>query len=98
MSRSKDSAAADDHATPVPAAEWSPRGRTDAPLLEGKLSPGQYRLVFSVADYFKAQGVKLADPPFLDRVPVRFGIAEPDGSYHVPLLCSPWTYSTYRGS
>lgn len=73
-------------------------GRADAPLLEGSLKPGQYRLIFDVAGYFRAQGTALPEPPFLDRVPLRFGIAEPDGHYHVPLLCSPWSYSTYRGS
>ncbi|MGH8695291.1 MAG: hydroxyisourate hydrolase, partial [Burkholderiales bacterium] len=48
--------------------------------------------------YFRAQGVRLPDPPFLDGVPLRFGIADRDGHYHVPLLCTPWSYSTYRGS
>jgi 5-hydroxyisourate hydrolase len=74
-------------------------GRTDAPLLEGAaLETGQYRLLFHVAEYFRAQGVRLPDPPFLDAVPLRFGIADRDGHYHVPLLCTPWSYSTYRGS
>ena len=73
-------------------------GRTDEPLAQGSLKPGQYRILFHVADYYRAQGTKLAEPPFLDRVPVRFGVADPDASYHVPLLCSPWAYSTYRGS
>jgi 5-hydroxyisourate hydrolase len=74
-------------------------GRTDAPLLEGgALRKGQYRLVFDVSAYYEALGMKLADPPFLERVPLRFGIADPDAHYHVPLLCSPWAYSTYRGS
>lgn len=74
-------------------------GRTDAPLLEGdELKKGQYRLVFDVAAYYRAQGVKLPDPPFLDRVPLRFGIADAAQNFHVPLLCSPWSYSTYRGS
>lgn len=74
-------------------------GRTDAPLLEGAaLAKGQYRLVFGVAAYYKAQGTKLADPPFLDRVPLRFGVADPALHYHVPLLCTPWGYTTYRGS
>ena len=73
-------------------------GRTDEPLLQGTLATGQYRLIFSVAAYYRSLGMKLPEPPFLDRVPVRFGIAEPDGNYHVPLLCSPWAYSTYRGS
>ena len=74
-------------------------GRTDAPLLEGAvLVAGQYRLVFDVASYYKAQGTKLPEPPFLDRVPLRFGIADPSLHYHVPLLCTPWGYTTYRGS
>jgi 5-hydroxyisourate hydrolase len=74
-------------------------GRTDAPLLaEGELAPGVYELVFAVGDYFAAQGTTPAVPPFLDRVPVRFGVADPAAHYHVPLLASPWAYSTYRGS
>ena len=74
-------------------------GRTDEPLLAGEaMQAGQYRLLFDVADYFVAQGTPLPDPPFLDRVPLRFGIANPAAHYHVPLLCSPWSYSTYRGS
>ena len=73
-------------------------GRTDQPLLEGAaVKRGRYRIVFHIGDYFRSQGVKLADPPFIDVVPVDFGI-EDGGSYHVPLVCSPWTYSTYRGS
>jgi 5-hydroxyisourate hydrolase len=74
-------------------------GRADAPLLQGEsFQPGRYRLVFSVAAYFRAQGVALPEPPFLDDVPLDFGLAEADGHYHVPLLASPWSYSTYRGS
>jgi len=74
-------------------------GRTDVPLLEGaELKQGQYRLVFDVAAYYRGLNVKLPEPPFLDRVPVRFGIAAADQNYHVPLLCSAWSYSTYRGS
>ena len=70
-------------------------GRTDAPLLGSEeMRPGEYELVFFVGDYFGKQ----TEPPFLDRVPVRFGIADATASYHVPLLCSPWSYSTYRGS
>jgi len=70
-------------------------GRTGAPLLEGAaLKKGQYRLVFGVSGYFKTR----TKPPFLDRVPIRFGIADPKANYHVPLLCSPWGYNTYRGS
>ncbi|HEY4079449.1 MAG TPA: hydroxyisourate hydrolase [Burkholderiaceae bacterium] len=59
---------------------------------------GQYRLVFAVAAYFRAQGVDLPQPPFIDEVPLDFGIADAAGRYHVPLLVSPWSYSTYRGS
>jgi 5-hydroxyisourate hydrolase len=67
-------------------------GRTDAPLLEGeKLRTGTYQLVFHIGAYFKSQG-------FLDRVPIRFTIADAAAHYHVPLLCSPWSYTTYRGS
>lgn len=74
-------------------------GRTDGPLLGGETyRTGRFQLRFHVAAYFRAQGVALADPPFLDFVPIHFGLAEPDGHYHVPLLCSPWAYSTYRGS
>jgi 5-hydroxyisourate hydrolase len=71
----------------------------DGPLYEdGKLKKGTYRLVFDVAAYFKARGVALPDPSFLDRVSLDFGVAQPDQHYHVPLLVSPWSYSTYRGS
>ena len=74
-------------------------GRAAAPFLEGAaLTAGRYRLSFAVADYFRAHGVPLADPPFLDRVPIEFGIADADAAYHVPLLVSPWAYSTYHGS
>ncbi len=74
-------------------------GRTDAPLMIGDaFRIGTYELVFEVGAYFKALGAAMADPPFLDTVPIRFTIAEPDGHYHVPLLVSPWSYSTYRGS
>lgn len=74
-------------------------GRADAPLLEGvAMQPGRYRLVFAVADYFRARGVALPEPPFLDEVPLEFGLADPALHYHVPLLASPWAYSTYRGS
>ena len=71
-------------------------GRTDAPLLAGDaLTPGTYELTFAVAAYFDeiAPGA-----PFLDRVPLRFTVSDADGHYHVPLLVSPWSYSTYRGS
>ena len=74
-------------------------GRTDAPLLAGaEFRRGTYELVFRVADYFRAAGVALPDPPFLDEITLRFGIADAGAHYHVPLLVSPWTYATYRGS
>jgi 5-hydroxyisourate hydrolase len=70
-------------------------GRADAPLLD-ELESGVYELVFDVGEYFAGEGAP--DPPFLGRVPVRFGVANPASHYHVPLLVSPWSYSTYRGS
>ena len=71
----------------------------DGPLYDNaSLKKGTYRLVFDVAAYFRARGVTLPDPPFLDRVALDFGIAHTDQHYHVPLLVSPWSYSTYRGS
>jgi 2-oxo-4-hydroxy-4-carboxy-5-ureidoimidazoline decarboxylase len=74
-------------------------GRTDSPLIAGRPVPiGSYELVFAVAEYFALQGVPLADPPFLDLVPVRFGVSEAEGRYHVPLVMTPWSFSTYRGS
>ena len=73
-------------------------GRLDRPLLEGAaFSLGTYQLDFHVGDYFRTGKVALADPPFLDIIPIRFGIAEP-AHYHVPLLVAPYGYSTYRGS
>ncbi len=74
-------------------------GRTDAPLIGGRPLPiGRYELRFALGDHFRSRGVHGGDPPFLDIVPLRFSIAEPEGHYHVPLLCTPWSYSTYRGS
>jgi 5-hydroxyisourate hydrolase len=74
-------------------------GRTDAPLFDDNtLQAGTYRLTFAVADYFKAKGVALPEPNFLGKVILDFGIARTDEHYHVPLLVSPWSYSTYRGS
>jgi 5-hydroxyisourate hydrolase len=71
----------------------------DGPLYDSAdLKKGTYRLVFDVAGYFKARGVALPDPSFLSRVSLDFGVAQPDQHYHVPLLVSPWSYSTYRGS
>ena len=74
-------------------------GRNNDPVLGGAdFTVGTYELVFMAGDYFRSRGVDLPDPPFLDRVVLRFGIAEPEGHYHVPLLVSPYGYSTYRGS
>jgi 5-hydroxyisourate hydrolase len=74
-------------------------GRTDQPLLAGaELQVGTYMLTFHLGEYFAGRDATLSDPPFLDLVPLRFSIAEPDGHYHVPLLATPWSYSTYRGS
>ncbi len=74
-------------------------GRTDAPLLSGDAIPvGTYELTFYAGAYFKARGSALPTPAFIDVVPLRFGIADTLGHYHVPLLVSPWSYSTYRGS
>ena len=83
----------------VTTARTNADGRTDEPLLgSGELRAGSYELVFDVGAYFASAGLASADRPFLGLVPVRFGIADPDASYHVPLLASPWSYSTYRGS
>ncbi len=74
-------------------------GRCDQPLLGGEdFVTGKYRLVFHMGAYFAALGTKLDDPPFLDKIVISFGIASENQNYHVPLLVSPWAYSTYRGS
>jgi 5-hydroxyisourate hydrolase len=74
-------------------------GRCDAPLLEGaSLKTGKYELVFSAGAYFDAQGVSLPEPKFIDEVTLAFGVADATQNYHVPLVVSPWSYSTYRGS
>ena len=74
-------------------------GRCDEPLLEGAtLTAGKYEIVFAAGDYFRARGQHLPEPLFVDEVALRFGVAHPDQHYHVPLLVSPWSYSTYRGS
>lgn len=71
----------------------------DGPLFDNaSLRVGTYRLSFDVAAYFRQRGVQLPEPPFLDRVSIDFGIADASQHYHVPLLASPWSYSTYRGS
>jgi 5-hydroxyisourate hydrolase len=85
--------------TLVTKARTNADGRCDAPILTGKdMKTGQYRLEFDVAPYFKAKGVKLAKTPFLDTIVICFGIADAKANYHVPLLVSPYGYSTYRGS
>ncbi len=74
-------------------------GRTTEPLLSGDaIATGTYELVFQAGDYFRALNVPLTDPAFLDEIVIRFGIADSQGNYHVPLLVSPYGYSTYRGS
>src|ERR1700750_2230375 len=74
-------------------------GRTDRPLLEGEaLTNGVYEIVFRVAAYFARTGATLPQPPFVGDVVLRFGVADSTAHYHVPLLVSPWSYSTYRGS
>jgi 5-hydroxyisourate hydrolase len=74
-------------------------GRCDQPLLEGDaLVAGEYELVFGAGDYFASIGTKVPEPRFVDRVVLRFGVADASAHYHVPLLVSPWSYSTYRGS
>lgn len=74
-------------------------GRTERPLVEGdRIEPGVYELTFGAADYFRRSGAVLPDPPFLGDVVVRVGIADAHGHYHVPLLLSPYAYSTYRGA
>lgn len=74
-------------------------GRLDSPAIpEGELAVGTYEIRFKVAAYFRVSGVEISDPPFLDTVPIRFGVSDADAHYHVPLLVSPYSYSTYRGS
>lgn len=74
-------------------------GRLDAPMLSGdEMAAGRYELVFAAGDYLDATGQAATDPKFLDEIPIRFGIDDPDAHYHVPLLLSPFGYSTYRGS
>jgi len=74
-------------------------GRTDQPLIGGRPVPiGRYELAFHVGGYFADRGVPLSDPPFLDRIPLHFAVSDPEGHLHVPLLVTPWSYATYRGS
>jgi 5-hydroxyisourate hydrolase len=91
----------DGAATLLEALTLNADGRSEAPLLgdaEHERGAGRYRLVFAVAAYFRSRGLTLPEPPFLDEVPLDFGLAADEPHYHVPLLCSPWAYSTYRGS
>ncbi|MEB3290143.1 MAG: hydroxyisourate hydrolase [Leptolyngbya sp.] len=85
--------------TALKTVETNGDGRTSEPLLDGdELRKGTYEITFDVAAYFATTGAALSEPPFLDQIPVRFTVADPTGHYHVPLLVSPWSYSTYRGS
>jgi len=84
---------------PLNAAVTNRDGRTDEPLLSGdRLFAGRYELTFGVGAYFRGQREEVTDIPFLDEVVIRFGVSDPRGDYHVPLLISPYGYSTYRGS
>ena len=90
---------AGDTATLVKRFTLNADGRSDGPLYDNStIKVGTYRLVFDVAGYFRARGVTLPEPNFLDKVSLDFGVAHTDQHYHVPLLVSPWSYSTYRGS
>jgi len=90
---------AGDHPRLLKTVSTNTDGRTDEPLLAAdEIEEGVYELVFHVGDYFAQKDSTRPEIPFLDRVPVRFGIADAQAGYHVPLLVSPWAYSTYRGS
>lgn len=90
---------ADGHSRLLNAVETNDDGRTEQPLLSDEaFLPGQYEMIFHVGPYFAARLPTPAQPPFLDVIPIRFGIADAGVHYHVPLLVSPWSYSTYRGS
>jgi len=91
--------AAGEHGTALASVVTNDDGRSDRPLLEGDaMSAGTYDLVFEAGAYFDRLGLALPEPKFLDQVVIRFGIADTDAHYHVPLLLSPFSYSTYRGS
>jgi 5-hydroxyisourate hydrolase len=84
---------------PLATATTNAQGRTDTPLISrDRLERGVYELTFHVGDYFRRNGVMLSDPAFLDCVVIRVGVADPAGQYHIPLLVSPYGYTTYRGS
>lgn len=90
---------ADGMRTPFAKTLTNDDGRTDAPLIAAAdARVGTYEIVFHVGEYFRRQGAQTADPPFLDLIPIRFSIADPTAHYHVPLLATPWSYATYRGS
>ena len=85
--------------TLVTTAKTNADGRTEMPLLAAdEMQAGHYEIIFFVGDYFAARQTPMPKLRFLDQVPVRFGLVDAGASYHVPLLCSPWSYSTYRGS
>lgn len=89
----------DGRRAPVSRVVTNADGRTDAPLIAAAHARvGTFELVFHVGDYFRRSGARTADPAFLDAIPIRFSIADPEAHYHVPLLVSPWSYSTYRGA
>jgi 5-hydroxyisourate hydrolase len=84
-------------ATLVTTAKTNAEGRTESPLLAAdEMKAGHYEIIFFVGDYFAAKSPTLPKIRFLDKVPVRFGIADPGASYHVPVACSPWSYAVYR--
>jgi len=88
-----------DQAVTVKSLTLNHDGRADGPLLNAtEMAVGRWRLLFEVAPYFRGRGVELPEPPFIDTVQLDFGIADAAGHYHVPLLVSPYSYSTYRGS
>lgn len=85
--------------TLITTAKTNADGRTEIPLLDAdEMKAGHYEIIFFVGDYFAARQTPMPKLRFLDQVPVRFGLVDAGASYHVPLLCSPWSYSTYRGS
>jgi 5-hydroxyisourate hydrolase len=87
------------HGTAIASVVTNADGRCDRPLLEGDtMEIGSYDLVFEAGAYFERLGLTLPEPKFLDQVVIRFGLADPKAHYHVPLLISPYGYSTYRGS
>jgi 5-hydroxyisourate hydrolase len=89
----------DEHYALIRDAVTNADGRCDEPLLEGAaFAKGRYRLVFAMGAYFARAGLTLPDPPFVDEIVIDFGIADASAQYHVPLLASPWSWSTYRGS